>query len=400
MKTIFFLIIFGLTSTKLVAEQLVGYYHCVAKTKSPESSSVITVGSWLQWSQAEDVNFSFPDGKAFAKSTWYRSSYDPQIPGGYDDYLGVQIVGPEGVYTTDMDNWGGSGAGRSIREPRNNPTFYSIACANYTAYPNSAPELNSPKDIKLNPFRNSGHSCAIDGNQIKCWGRNDLGQVEVPNFVNPTSLSVGLNHSCALDAEGARCWGSNKYNESKVPELVNPIAITAGWERTCAIDKLEHGSVLKCWGNGGGGGELRTVNPREVALGQDRKVCVIDDEGVKCRGWFDQEENMPILRDPHSMSIGNLHACALTFDGPRCWSIVKVSSSDSPELSGPQLEKNVKLVRAIGNRTCATSDKGFQCWGEIPIANLPQIPNDLVDATTISLGPDKTCVISDENLKC
>ncbi len=75
--------------------------------------------------------------------------------------------------------------------------------------------------------RNGQHTCAIStGGALKCWGRNDWGQVgdgTTTNRTTPVSV-VGLDagvaavagggwHTCALQWGGAKCWGQNQYGQ-------------------------------------------------------------------------------------------------------------------------------------------------------------------------------------------
>ena len=74
-----------------------------------------------------------------------------------------------------------------------------------------------------------GHTCAIfQNNQLRCWGRNLIGQVgdmtttsrntptmpSTMSTLTPTSIGLGYHHSCAiLDDNRMRCWGSNSHGQ-------------------------------------------------------------------------------------------------------------------------------------------------------------------------------------------
>ena len=80
------------------------------------------------------------------------------------------------------------------------------------------------------------HTCALlDNASVKCWGRNDYGQLGIDNTndigddsgemdvlptVNlgtgrtATAIAAGLRHSCALlDNASVKCWGHNYYGQ-------------------------------------------------------------------------------------------------------------------------------------------------------------------------------------------
>ncbi|MEZ4382117.1 MAG: hypothetical protein R3A79_12270 [Nannocystaceae bacterium] len=68
-----------------------------------------------------------------------------------------------------------------------------------------------------------GHSCALTGGRVLCWGSNADGQVDgtrqprtrpttVRGLTEITGLALGEAHSCALQASGnVTCWGSNEH---------------------------------------------------------------------------------------------------------------------------------------------------------------------------------------------
>lgn len=117
------------------------------------------------------------------------------------------------------------------------------------------------------------HACALtSGNQVRCWGLNDSGQLgdgstansPVPTTVTGlsgtlTGLTAGSSHSCALNSAGeVYCWGANGHgqlgdgstsNRSSAARVFGPgvvSAISAGAGHTCAL--VNSGRVT-CWGD-------------------------------------------------------------------------------------------------------------------------------------------------------
>jgi alpha-tubulin suppressor-like RCC1 family protein len=142
------------------------------------------------------------------------------------------------------------------------------------------------------------HVCAIvNSGQVKCWGRNEFGQLGLANgnindigddagemgdslpYVNlgsgrtATSISVGSNHTCAvLDNNTLKCWGRNEYGQlgqgtvthrgANVDDMGDALApvnlgttatisrVTVGDLHTCVMF-VDY--TVRCFGRGGEG---------------------------------------------------------------------------------------------------------------------------------------------------
>ena len=148
------------------------------------------------------------------------------------------------------------------------------------------------------------HTCVMLANDtVKCWGRNNEGQLGYDDTINRGSLedqmgsnlaalnfgigrtaraiAPGITHTCViLDDNSVKCWGSNTDGQLGYEDITsrggNPgdmnllqtvdlgtgrraVAISSGENFTCVI--LDNGKV-KCWGDGSFGnlGLLNTYN--------------------------------------------------------------------------------------------------------------------------------------------
>lgn len=321
----------------------------------------------------------------------------------------------------------------------------------------------SPKPVRVSGIKNAvmvaagyAHSCAIlsDGT-IKCWGRNDWGQlgdftfagletcgktyqesypcstspVSVTNIRAATVIAAGHGHTCALLKNGTVwCWGRNdkgqlgnamkngpehcgflksstnmkkqKYNDScstvAVPVfgVSSAAQISSGTDHACAA--LSDGFV-KCWGDNQSG-----------QLG-DKTIKNFSAVAVSVFG---------ILR-PTSIAAGFSHTCALQWDGRvKCWGANKEGQFGDGTKKDSALPVEVKqlfsatAISAGVYHTCAAlSGGGLSCWGGNESGQLgtglrsdslfPLSATNVSDIIALSSGWYHTCAVSsDGSLKC
>jgi alpha-tubulin suppressor-like RCC1 family protein len=215
------------------------------------------------------------------------------------------------------------------------------------------------------------HSCALlSTGKVKCWGFNYYGQlgdgshgqlpsepVAVKGLSGVTAIAAGAMHTCALMNTGnVKCWGrnedgqlgdgsiGNRYELVDVKGLSGVMALAAGGEYTCAL--LSTGSV-KCWGHNGYGQlgdgsradrqvpvEVKGLSGVIALVGGYVHTCAAMSAGsVKC--WGENElgqlgdgsrhnSNVPVdvkeLSGVTTLTGGRHHTCALTSGGSvKCW---------------------------------------------------------------------------------
>jgi alpha-tubulin suppressor-like RCC1 family protein len=173
------------------------------------------------------------------------------------------------------------------------------------------------------------HTCGIlSDNTMSCWGLNESGQLgtgspstipaTIPQTVggsltltNVKTASAGENHTCAVLNDGKiKCWGKNDFGQlgalgaaNATPSLVSGIGtetvttVTSGDTHTCVIVTTNGGEV-RCWGDNefgqlGTGTNLKSQtvtrilslnNVTAVASGQSHTCAIINNDTVKCWG--------------------------------------------------------------------------------------------------------------------
>lgn len=276
------------------------------------------------------------------------------------------------------------------------------------------------------------HNCALTmTGDLKCWGDNDYGKLgdtsttdrHTPVLVTELSIgikavSAGAYHTCALSSGGAvKCWGKNDYGQlgdGTTTRLTTPVDVvglssgvgdvSANFQYTCAL--TEAGGV-KCWGDKFNGlydpiGEFDNTNS-SIPVDMDGLTS-----GVK------------------AISTGKYHTCAITaMNGVKCWGYNSdgqlgdgtYNNSLTPVDVGGFTGEEVIAVSAGDDHTCALTSEGVvKCWGSDNFSQLGDVADNIrsnipvyvdgfdeagEDAIAISAGAYHTCLItSGGGVKC
>ncbi len=230
-------------------------------------------------------------------------------------------------------------------------------------------------------------ACAIlNTNTLKCWGRNDSGEVgdgttdnrSTPTKVNvgvgtnATSVAVGRFNTCALLNNGSvKCWGFwgrvgipdvRPLVDVLVPTIVNlgpgnsATSIVMGDDHTCVM--VNNGSSIICWGSNeygqlgvGTTSYKEFPGPVQSLLESDQTVT--------------------------SLYAGAYHTCALLSDNTfKCWgqnthgqiSLDGTSyyAQSLPTLLEFGVGKVPKIIGLGGSHSCVVltnDDDVLRCWG-------------------------------------
>ena len=254
----------------------------------------------------------------------------------------------------------------------------------------------------------SDHACVLlDGESVKCWGRNRYGQlglgdtntryesqlrhmganlpaVSLGTGAVATAVAAGSYNTCALLEGGSvKCWGGNSSGQlglgdtddrgdeagemgTNLPAVAlggSATAIATGGGHTCAL--LEDGSV-KCWGGNSSG---------QLGLGDT------DDRGDEAGEMGSALPTVALGGKATALSAGSGYTCALLSNGSvKCWGDNdngRLGLGDEADRGDEAGEMGTNLpavdlgpgavataVSAWSNHTCALLEGGsVKCWG-------------------------------------
>ena len=231
------------------------------------------------------------------------------------------------------------------------------------------------------------HTCLLTGNQVRCWGNNNRGQlsidlptqpVETPESVPPASLTqpgpdafgIGRSRSCSAHGFTVACWGEfDDTPDSRITDLTDAMGgsitqLAVGNAHTCALvdGGAQFDDAVYCWGR-----------DEQGELGEDPTGSSTDASG---------ETPLVVTNLPaevQEIAAGISHTCAVAVedDQPRVWcwgdnadnqganpdvvlhSAQPIMVSDDELLPGP-----LRQLSAGARHTCVIDgDDQLWCWG-------------------------------------
>lgn len=206
---------------------------------------------------------------------------------------------------------------------------WSATAKTFQTRPAQVPGLSSGVSAVVTGYY---HTCATVRGALKCWGRNDRGQLgtgdrrsrSVPSEVSRLSSDVagvvaGAESTCAVIGGGVRCWGeglggtlgdgrkaASATPVTAIPEKSGVSALFGGPLLSCARFSGEPRRV-RCWGYWQPGMfEAESLPRRPLPKeGPTRTLAVPQD--------------FRLNRDAVSVSLGLHNGCVVAGGGVACW---------------------------------------------------------------------------------
>jgi alpha-tubulin suppressor-like RCC1 family protein len=289
-------------------------------------------------------------------------------------------VGP----VVGMGCWGSNGAGQVGGSVPFG--FTAVVVGVFDAEPNEVVGTATPMDTAVAMDAGNAHTCAARSDKtIKCWGRNDVGQlgnggttssslasyvgknVDAASALGPYKVSSSAFHTCMVRADGlVSCWGrnanaqlgdgssTNRNRAVTVRGVSGAIGVSAGATHSCAVKS--DGTVV-CWGSALDGRLGRTASGSNLAAGPVTGGA---------------STLPPAITDAVQVVVGNAHSCALRSGGTVvCWgdrTFGQLGDNFDSSDSAQPIE-TVGLTDAISlgagdDHTCAVRANGtVSCWG-------------------------------------
>ena len=276
------------------------------------------------------------------------------------------------------------------------------------------PELLDTRVLAVEVASDLGARCVRTGSGA-VWCVDRVGRRHLmPRGSPATRIAVSGSSVCAMDAAGdVACWDVATQPTAATPvSLGEPATDIAGSaSRVCAT--LASGTIA-CW-TIDSSPTTGLVDPgtRHVAMGADGVVCIVTASGeVRCGRGASLGLPEPGLPEMASVTVGEVHRCALTADGEAwCWGSNYAGQLGQGSIGGSLAPAPVatalRFVELGAGRqhTCGRSlDGDVYCWGSVERGSLgrgtrlesatPQ-PIDLaVPLTTLAAAGDRTCGLS------
>lgn len=253
-----------------------------------------------------------------------------------------------------------------------------------------------------------------DADEVKCWGRNPDGVLDIPAQIEgPVStFSLGLKRLCTVTKNGVNCYGNGRTDFDVPKNLGETILVSSGGYQICASNK----DKITCWGD-----DVRDAltvpknltNITQLSSGFTH-VCAVADGAVNCWGGSGLIKGVnpdKKLINPRAICAGGTFSCAIDDLGKvNCWGKqIPFAKELSKELSGvntmavlsvpPQIDQAVELACGLSH-ACAIYKGKVKCWGDSGFTGTKLSPSAVKNPRMLTAGWNHSCVLGDAGPSC
>lgn len=280
----------------------------------------------------------------------------------------------------------------------------------------------APPPTVVEVMANNRNVCArVSTDAVKCWGRNNVGQLGdgtttdrlaptvIPDFAGAVSVGPGFLATCVVTSGGTvKCVGDNtagKLGDGTTTNRTTPVTVVGLTDATQVVGgKLNHtcarrsNGTVACWGQGtqgqlGNGASTTSTTPvnvsgiltaTQVAVGEFHSCALLSNGTVACWGQNSNGElgngsttssNVPVLVSGLTTAVeiaaGGSHTCARLADGSVvCWgagALGRLGHGSTASSNVPVPVSGITTATSLGvgyHHSCAGLSNGtVRCWG-------------------------------------
>ncbi|MDD2331126.1 MAG: chitobiase/beta-hexosaminidase C-terminal domain-containing protein [Candidatus Cloacimonetes bacterium] len=206
----------------------------------------------------------------------------------------------------------------------------------------------------------SYHGLAIRSDKsLLAWGYNGEGQTNVPSGTDYIRVAAGYYHSLALRQNGSLvAWGRNNEGQCNVPSGTDFVAISAGNNYCLAIRR--DGQIIAWGSNDAGCLNVPTGSFTKVSAGFNHCLAIRSDGSLQAWGRNNEGQcEVPAGTDFVDIAAGYQHCLALRQSG----SLVAWGDNYTQQCDVPPGFFYISVGAGYGHSTAIRTDGSLAAWG-------------------------------------
>ncbi|MCG8667790.1 MAG: hypothetical protein MI867_00125 [Pseudomonadales bacterium] len=247
----------------------------------------------------------------------------------------------------------------------------------------------------LNVYNPYSGVCADSDQGRVCWGRIDSG-LRQPSSFDAELYALADESTCAYSEQaGLACWGNIAGAEVVSPQLENPQQLGVGWNHICAQDN----QGLRCWKDGA---LIDLPDPFNDSISFQQSgtyICGQDNAGIDCWHLGSDDAVERVVGDFDLLAISQRGGCLILGQNLHCWGDANFWPASNSENYTTTITQP-KALAVNNNGFCIAGLDGVDCQYHNQLNHVVEPPEDLTNTTEIVMGPDATCAVIRNQLRC